>query len=134
MNRDFDFSKETKTNTVRLRLLTNGIIHYTYLPNSEINTQEHQINHDTLLKFTDNKKDLLLLIDADEFINVTADGRKHIRALEPLVSIKARALVITALSQRILANFYIKIQKPIVTSKIFNNYESALAWLNELNS
>jgi hypothetical protein len=39
-------------------------------------------------------------------------------------------MVIKILGQRILGNFYIKFQKPMIPTKIFNNHEDALEWLN----
>lgn len=129
-----DFTKEIVTPTVRLRLLACGIVHYTYLPNSEVDEKEHQRNHHALIELIGKTKKYPLLIDADEFINVTPEARKLIRKLESIVPISARALIITSLGQRILASFYIKIQKPIVPTKIFNNYEDGIQWLIENNS
>lgn len=130
---DYNFTKEIITNTVRLRLLTNGIIHYTYLPNTEVNEAEHQINHIALIELVGKDKKFPLLADSDDFINITPEARKFIRILEPLIPISARALVIKSLSQRILANFYIKFHKPMVPTKIFHNYEDAFEWLNGFN-
>lgn len=126
-----DFTKEIVTPTVRLRLLTCGIVHYTYLPNSEINIEEHQLNHNALVEITEGKK-AHLLIDSDEFINITSEARKRIRELETVVPIKTRALIITCLSPRILANFYIKFYKPLVPTKIFNNANDGIHWLLSL--
>lgn len=47
---DFSFTKEIITNTVRLRLLTIGIIHYTYLPNSEVDEKEHMLNYQATIE------------------------------------------------------------------------------------
>jgi hypothetical protein len=128
----YNFTKEILTNTVRLRLLSNDIIHYTYLPNSEIDETEHQINHNALVELIGNGEKRSVLIDSDEFINITPEARKLIRTLESIVPISSRALVIESLNQRILANFYIRFYKPIVPTKIFNNYEDALQWLNKI--
>ena len=128
-----NFTKEIVTPTVRLRLLSRGIVHYTYLPNSEVDEREHQKNHDALIELVGKEVKFPLLIDADEFINVTPEARKLVRKLESVVPISARAMVIKSLGQRILASFYIKIQKPIVPTKIFNNYENGIKWLEELN-
>lgn len=126
-----NFTKEIITATVRLRLLSCGIVHYTYLPNSEVNEKEHQHNHNALIELVGKEKKIPLLIDADEFINVTTEARKLIRKLESIVPISARALIMTSLGHRILASFYIKMQKPIVPTKIFNNYEDGIQWLTE---
>lgn len=124
----YNHTKEIVTNTVRLRLLSNGVVHYTYLENSIVNEKEHQLNHKALVEISENKK-IPLLIDANEFINLTPEARKLIRELEEVVPISKRALVIRSFSQRILSNFYIKFYKPIVPTKIFENYDYAMKWL-----
>lgn len=127
------FTKEIVTPTLRLRLLSCGIVHYTYLPNSEVDETEHRRNHNALVELVGKERKFPLLIDADEFINVTPEARKLIRKLETIVPISARAIIITSLGQRILASFYIKLQKPIVNTKIFNNYEDGIKWLEEID-
>lgn len=42
---------------------------------------------------------------------------------------KADAFVIQSMAQKILANFYIKINKPERPTKFFNNKEEAIGWL-----
>lgn len=69
----YSFTKEIITPNVRLRMLHNGIVHYTYLPNSEVSVKEHQLNHNALVEITEGIK-AHLLIDSDEFINIT---QKH---------------------------------------------------------
>ena len=44
---------------------------------------------------------------------------------------KADAFVIKSMSQKILANFYIKINKPERPTKFFNNKEEAIDWLKQ---
>lgn len=45
--------------------------------------------------------------------------------------ISARAIVCDTLSHRILGNFFIKIQKPPVPTKMFSTEEQALLWLEQ---
>lgn len=42
---------------------------------------------------------------------------------------KADAFVIKSMAQKILANFYIKINKPERPTKFFNNKDEAINWL-----
>ncbi len=42
---------------------------------------------------------------------------------------KAEAFVVESLANRLIANFYIKFNRPKNPTKIFNNYDRALAWL-----
>lgn len=126
---DYSFSKEMITSTVRLRLLSIGIIHYTYLPNSEVDEKEHLINYHATLELIGPDRKLPIMIDSDEFINVTSKAKKLIRQLESTIPIVARALVIKSFGHRILANFYIKVHKPIIPTVIFTDHSEAIKWL-----
>lgn len=44
---------------------------------------------------------------------------------------KADAFVLNSIAQKILANFYVKINKPERPTKFFNNSEEALIWLKK---
>ncbi len=46
---------------------------------------------------------------------------------------QAVAIIIEGLGQKLLGNFYTKIVKPEVKTKIFTNNEEAIAWLNSIN-
>ncbi len=129
--KNYNYLKEIVTNTIRLRLLDNGIIHYTYLPNVEVDDIQHQINHEALLKLVDSDKKHPALLDGDDFANVTPEGRRLVRELEPLIPVSARAMVIKQLGHRIAGNFYIKFHKPIIPTRIFNSHEEAIIWLKQ---
>jgi len=45
---------------------------------------------------------------------------------------KAAAMVLNSLAHRILANFIIRIQRPPVVTRSFNNMPDALAWIGKL--
>jgi hypothetical protein len=128
---DYSYTKELFTNTIRLRLLSNGIIHYTYLPDVEVDAEEHLQNHKALLELVDTTKKYPAILDGDDFAIVTPEGRKLVRELEPLIPVSARAMVIKQLGQRMLANFYIKYHKPIIPTKIFNSHQEALKWITK---
>ena len=128
---NYTIIKEIVTNTVRLRLLDNDIVHYTFLADSEICENEHQQNHHALIALIGTNKKLPLLIDAEGQTSITPEGRSLVRKLEPLAPISKRAIVIKTLSDRMLANFYITFHKPFVPTKIFNNCEDAKKWLSE---
>lgn len=127
---EIKYSKEIFTRTIRLRLLDNGIVHYTYLPNIEVDENDHIENHKALIEITGNVKHPLL-IDSDEIISVTPEGKNKIRELEPLAPITVRSVVIKSLAHRLMTSFYIKFHKPIITTKVFDNYDSALLFLLE---
>lgn len=46
---------------------------------------------------------------------------------------QAVAIIIEGLGQKLLGNFYTKIVKPEVTTKVFTCNKEAIAWLNSIN-
>lgn len=122
------YSKKVFTRTVRIRLLENGIVHYTFLPEMEVDENDHLENHKALVEITGNVKHPLL-IDSGEEISITPEARKKIRELETIVPVTARAIIVKSLSHRMLTNFYMRFHQPIVTTKIFEDYDEALQFL-----
>lgn len=120
--------KEVITPTIRLRLLTDSIIHYTFFKDVEIDVEQHKINHNALVSIATLKQHPLL-IDATEFVTITPEARKFIRSLEPVTPILARAMVTNSLANKLLITFYNKVNKPMYPLKVFNNYNDAQKWL-----
>lgn len=129
--KESDIVKEITTSTVRLRLLNNSIVHYTYLKGAEIDIPQHKINHDALKEIAVLKKHPLL-IDSTEFVQITNDCRKYIRSLEGVAPILARAIVTEFLANKLLTQFYLKVNKPQHPFKIFSHYHHAVDWLISL--
>lgn len=127
-------SKEFFTNTIRLRMLPDGTVQYTYISDSLVDVNEHQINHDALVNFIGIGKKARVLVDAENFISFSPEARKLVRTLESVVPIVARAMVVRTLSERLFSNFYILTHKPIIPTKIFSNYDDAFTWLNSFKN
>ena len=119
---------EIITPTIRLRLLTNSIIHYSFLPDVVIDIEAHKINHNSIIKIATLKQHPLL-IDGNEYMDITLDAKKFIRSLETYVPILARAFVITSLSNRLLLLSYTKINNSIYPLKTFTKHDEAKNWL-----
>ena len=81
---------------------------------------------ESILKLSNGTKYPLLVIYADDN-SFSTETRAYI-ANHTLT--KADALVGTSLALRIVGNFYIKINKPIRPTRMFNDVESAMIWLN----
>jgi len=123
-----DIIREVKTSTTRMRLLKNGIIHYTYLPKAQIDVAQHMENYHALVDLAAGKN-YPLLIDASELINVTAEARAKVRELESVTPTMAKAFVTKSLGHKLLISFFFKVNKPTIPNRIFSNYEEAVEWL-----
>lgn len=124
----FAYRQEIITETVIMRLLENGVVHYTYRPHAEVTPDEHRANYDALVKLTGAIK-TPVLVDAREFANISPEAKKLVRELEKTVPISRRAFVAKSLAHRMLANLYITFYKPIVPTRTFTNYDDAFRWL-----
>jgi hypothetical protein len=132
-NKFTSFSKELYTNTIRLRLMPEGFISYLYLENSVVDEAEHQQNYDAIVAFVENGEKMPILIESENFTDITPSARNLARKLEPIVPISYRAIVIKTLGERILAKSYITFQKPLIPTKIFSTSEEAIQWLLNQN-
>lgn len=74
------------------------------------------------------KKSILLVIP-HPFANIEKEAREYMATGVCEQHFKAKAFVLRSLPQRILANFYIKINRPTVPTRFFSNKVEAISWL-----
>ena len=79
-------------------------------------------------ELTGNQKAPVLIIGGS-FSSVTNETREFMATEESLKYSKAEAFLITSLAQKILVNFYIKFNKPLVPTRVFNDKIEAVKWL-----
>jgi len=79
-------------------------------------------------KLTGYKK-VPVLIVGGAFTSLSKDAREFMATEESLKYSLCEAFLLSSLPQKILINFYIKINKPLVPTAIFSDKEKALNWL-----
>lgn len=84
-------------------------------------------------KLQPGKKSILLVIP-HPFANIEKEAREYMASSACEQHFKAKAFVLRSLSQRILANFYIKINRPSVPTRFFSNKVEAISWLKSFTS
>jgi hypothetical protein len=72
------------------------------------------------------------LIDTSNNVDTTVDARNYYSTSELSKYRYADAFVIRSLPIKIVFNFYLRINKPPVLTKMFNDRESAMEWLLHL--
>lgn len=70
-----------------------------------------------------------VLIIGGSFTSLDKETRNFMASEESLKYSIAEAFYLTSLSQKILINFYIKFDKPLVPTKVFTSKEKANEWL-----
>ncbi len=72
-----------------------------------------------------------VLVQAEELINFSVKARELVASESFKGNNIAKALLFRSLGQRIIANFYLKIHKPFIKTKLFSEREKAIAWLKK---
>ncbi|MBK8367425.1 MAG: hypothetical protein IPL10_08405 [Bacteroidetes bacterium] len=93
--------------------------------------KEHLINLTTIIKELGHGKKMLVYIDTYNFMAITSEAREYAATKEASQYTLANAVLVDALPKKILFNFYMKINKPVVQTKGFSAKESAMNWLKE---
>lgn len=74
---------------------------------------------------------MLVLLDVRKLYTITNEARSIAAKNESLIRLsKARAILTSSLATKMFANFFIKFNKPPTPTKMFNNKEKAIEWLN----
>jgi len=79
-------------------------------------------------KISDGKR-LPLLVVADQYSDIESDAREFMASFEATQFSSAEAYVLRSLGHKILGNFYLKVNKPGVPTRFFNEKTEALQWL-----
>lgn len=112
--------------TISLELV-NGILVGTYLVET-VDLQMAQATVVSRIKLYGNK-DYPLLIHTQNVKHITKEARDYFASKEGCQKIKSCGIVINSEVTRVIANFFLNINKPLVPTKLFTCEESARKWL-----
>lgn len=74
-------------------------------------------------------KKFLVLFEAEDGADVSGDARRAGASVEYTKHVDALALFSQKLHEKIIGNLFLKINKPLVPTKFFDDREEAIAWL-----
>lgn len=111
-----------------IQLRSDGIVQINFGDNSELDLKEAVEVIENLADLTGGKKALVLNI-AGKNTSATSAAREFSASTLGLKYTIADAYVVTNLAQKILGNFYVGFNKPMIPTKIFDNEEKAVEWL-----
>lgn len=108
----------------------NGIGFQYFKDNTILDVPEQMENLEAIIKVTGNKP-TPFVIYAGKNVIITKDARDNAIPLESKSPINASAIVVQNLAYRLIAEFFIKVQKPKNPYKIFTDKESAIEWCKQ---
>lgn len=122
--------KQIEFEYAKVQLLSNGIIRIEMFDGYIIDLEESvQINIAEGELLGGKLGEGLIYMIAESTTQFTNEAREFSASKEGLRFSKAEALIVKNLAQKIVVNFYLKINNPSVPSKAFNTEEEAIEWL-----
>ncbi len=121
--------KRLENDQVIVTLRPDGIVHVSFLPHTEITVEFQQVLLDMYNEVTGGKKSLFVF-DGGEFVSITKEARENAVAIEETTPTKASAIVVKNLAQKIIADFYYKVNRPKQPYKVFWQFDKAIEWLH----
>ncbi len=85
------------------------------------------------VNYIPNKK-FLVLFESDENVDVSGDARRAGASKEYALHVDALAIYSAKMHENIIGNLFLKINKPIVPTKFFDDREKAKEWLYSFKS
>jgi hypothetical protein len=111
-----------------VELRSDGLVHVKVKGNEEIEIKNVVEVVSSLEKFWQGKKFPLLIV-VGEYTLPSADARAYIATPESDPYASAEAYVIQSLSQKLVGNVYLSLNKPARPTRLFNSEEKAIEWL-----
>jgi len=109
-------------------LRDDGIVQVNFAHELLLDVKQCRELNATYDKILGDKKHPILHI-AGKYTNVTSGARNYGASEEGLRNSIAEAYVISSLAHKILANFYMKFNKPKIPTQFFKTEEEAIVWL-----
>lgn len=108
-----------------------GILENNILAGKHIDVEDIQNIREANLKLSGGKQ-YVVLVSTGGLSTISKEAMQLISAKDYSDKAIAKALLIENLGHRLVGNFYLKVIKPAMKTKIFTDREKALEWLREV--
>jgi hypothetical protein len=126
-----DILQEIELSSAFVRLRKDNLIHVHYKKNSTLDPHLQVQMREVFSKLSGGKP-TGFIFSADEGFSITKEARENWKNIQHNNPIKAYAIIIANLPQRLVANFFLAMYRPTVTAKLFKTEEEGAAWLRSL--
>lgn len=124
-------SKKEIPGVISVILNSNHIIEVKWDDSLDEISKEHLESLTNIIRELGNTKKMLVYIETYNFMSITSEARTYAASKEASQFTLANAVLVDSLPKKLLFNFYMNINKPVVQTKGFNSKESAINWLKE---
>ena len=121
---------EYKTEVITIRLIQSNIVENSISSHATLDVKDVWETKRINSELTKGQP-YAYLATQGEFSAITKEAKILLASKKIVGNTVAKALLVQSLSDRIIANFYLTINRPIVTTKIFNDRSKAITWLRQ---
>ena len=116
-----------------LEIIAPDLIRLRYADNAEVDLNAAKVDYKLYDEITQGKPFRKLIISG-KFTQLSGEAIKYIQFENQKRAhlIIAEAIVTNSLAQRILGNFYYRLQRPNYNIRMFSSEEKAMKWLNSV--
>lgn len=74
-------------------------------------------------------KPYVILVSSGELASFSKEARELSASKNFITNARAKAVVVDSIAKKIIGNFYLKVNKPYLQTKLFSDKTEALSWL-----
>jgi hypothetical protein len=130
MEKTEKIDRTVTTSVCQISLEKNDVVFVKMNENAIIDVEEVDEKHQSLNELVDHQPYCMLVIPASGN-SASAEARKYAARLKNKKVI-AEAIVVDNLAHRLLANFYIKVNRPRQKVRVFSSVPAGLAWIDSI--
>jgi hypothetical protein len=123
--------KNIETDRIVVTLRDDGIIQVHIKDRVTIDLECQEEMKTTYWKLTSIPRPFIFT--AGEFISLTREAQKNAKTLEKDVPVAASALIVNNIAQKLMADFYYKLDPPNNPIKVFKNIDKGVVWIKSLS-
>ena len=131
MDSNIKIIRQIKFPEATLSLREDGIVHVFYNDDTVLDIPLQLKMAEAFNQIADGKPSLFIF-EAGENVQITKEARNNALKLEDSTPILASAVIAHNLAYRMIANFFLKVQKPKGKYYVVANIEEAVKWLKGL--
>jgi hypothetical protein len=120
--------KKSETDAAEISICDDGIIRVMFKKNMEVGPPEFKELFEKYNALVEGKGYPYIYSVEDSSVTITNEGRTYSKEKEFSFPKVCNAYVVTSLAHKLLANFYLKFNKPFYPSKVFTTMEDAEIW------
>lgn len=124
----FSVIKKIETDAAHISLCSDNIIRVMIKKNTEVTPAHLKAMFEIYKELTQSHKYSFLYYTEDGSTSVSEEGRAYSKKEEHSFEKACVAVVVTRLAQKLIANFYFKINKPSYPFRVFNKMDEAEKW------